>query len=71
MTAQDKAEILVDEMYNVDFYDDYGSNCMQYKHAKLCALRAVDEVLIIITSIYGTGHWQKFYEDVKTEIEKL
>lgn len=72
MTAKEKAEELVNRMYEVDAFDDYNNISMQYSHAKLCALIAVDE---IITALEG-NHWQNrmimdYYLEIKQEIEKL
>ena len=72
MTAKEKAEELVNRMYNVDSHDDYDEISMQYGHAKICALIAVDEILIALEG----NHWQNrlmmdYYEEIKQEIEKL
>jgi hypothetical protein len=72
MTAKEKAEELVNRMYNVDSTDDYDEISMQYGHAKICALIAVDEILIALEG----NHWQNrlmmdYYEEIKQEIEKL
>lgn len=44
---------------------------VQLNIAKHAALIAVDEILILVTAMDGKGHWQKYYEEVKNEIEKL
>jgi hypothetical protein len=72
MTAKEKAEELVYKMYYIDSPDDYDEISMQYSHAKLCALIAVDEILIALEG----NHWQNrlmmdYYEEIKQEIEKL
>jgi len=72
MTAKEKAEELVNRMYEVDAFDDYNNISMQYNHAKLCALIAVDEILTALEQ----NHWQNrmiidYYLEIKQEIEKL
>jgi hypothetical protein len=47
MTPKDKANELVDKMYNVDFHDDAREIAMRYPHAIKCALIAVEEILNI------------------------
>lgn len=39
--------------------------------AKQCALIAVNEILITISSIDNSGYEQQFYENVKQEIDSL
>jgi len=72
MTAKEKAEELVNRMYNVDSHDDFQDISMQYNHAKQCALIAVREILEALEE----NHWQNrlmmnYYCEVKQEIEKL
>ena len=63
MTTKDKAKDLVDKMKLCLFSDgDYD--------AKQCALIAVDE-LIKETSFEVTNIRQRYYQEVKQEIEKL
>ena len=72
MTPQEKAEELldkylsIDETYNVDlFCDECG---MSYEAAKYCALIAVAEV---ITESMDNEYSEKYWQEVKQEIEKL
>ena len=69
MTAKEKAEELVNRMYNVDSHDDYDEISMQYGHAKICALIAVDEILLA-TGLETKGRFE-FYLEVKKKIEQL
>lgn len=77
MTPKEKAEELVIKMYNVDSIDYFDELSMQYKHAKQCAIIAVDE---IINNFWERTNGQMFYteyraveyyQEVKKEIEKL
>jgi len=70
MTPKEKAEELVDKMYNIDFNDDAREIAMRYPHAIKCALIAVDEIINVIEENcleYDDNYWQ----EVKKEIEKL
>jgi hypothetical protein len=67
MTPKEKAEELVDKMYNIDFNDDAREIAMRYPHAIKCALIAVDEILLHI----GTNSESHVWIKVKHEIEKL
>lgn len=77
MTPKEKALELVDKMYNVDFHDDAREISMRYPHAIKCALIAVDEILDALVSeriSYGGEYRYEesdYWEEVKTEIEKL
>lgn len=42
---------------------------VQLNIAKHAAIIAVDEILILVTAMEDKGHWQKYYEEVKNEIE--
>lgn len=66
MTPKEKAEELVNKMYNVDYFDDYDIPYISYKYAKQCALIAVDYVLNYCHAEH-IEYWQK----VKQEIELL
>ena len=69
MTPKEKAEELVDRMYNVDFHDDAREIAMRYPHAIKCALVAVDEILNEYWS-HDTKR-RDWWQEVKREIEKL
>jgi hypothetical protein len=86
MTPREKAEELVNKMYEVDAFDDYNEISMQYSHAKQCAFIAINELMkaphdtnpyssLISSDAEDTSwFWDKFDEywnDVKDEIEKL
>jgi hypothetical protein len=77
MTPKEKAKELVETFENYasglnnDVFDDY--ECL--KNAKQCALIAVDEILENF-GFHENKHYTnygaiEFYEEVKTEIEKL
>ena len=61
MTPKEKAEELYFKMYDVYGYDDYRLRAIK------CALITVDEILKII----HTNMEDKYWEEVKQEIEKL
>jgi hypothetical protein len=63
MPPKEKAKELVDKMLNEQSYSD------ELYDAKQCALIAVDEILLInkLQDIES----QKYWEEVKQEIEKL
>jgi hypothetical protein len=72
MTPKEKAQELVNKMYNVDAIDYFDGLSMQHKYAIRCALISVDEILNHHSqeqSLYriDTYYWQQ----VKKEIEKL
>jgi hypothetical protein len=69
MTPKEKANELVDRMYNVDFHDDAREIAMRYPHAIKCALVAVDEILNEYWS-HDTKR-RDWWQEVKQEIEKL
>jgi hypothetical protein len=80
MTPKEKANQLVDRMYNVDFHDDAREIAMRYPHAIKCALIAVDEMLIVAMKYHNKMTWEQrksieqgvqYYMQVKQEIEKL
>lgn len=68
MKAIEKAEEIVDKMYNIDFNDDAREISMRYPHAVKCALIAVDEML----KTNWINVWEKdYWEQVKQEIKAL
>ena len=69
MTPKEKANELVDKMYNVDFHDDAREIAMRYPHAIKCALVAVDELLSLCWN--GNKAAMEYWQQVKQEIEKL
>ena len=77
MKAKEKANELVDKMYDVDSTDDYGELTMNYKHAKKCALIAVDEIIKALNDdIYIQGETDidshiNYWQEVKQELKNL
>jgi hypothetical protein len=74
MTAKEKANELVDKMYNVDFHDDAREIGMRYPHAIKCALVAVDEIISTVNMCIpylNEETYVKYWQEVKNEIEKL
>ena len=78
MTPEEKAKELVDKMYMLD--DPNGNYPMCFDIAKECSLVAVDEILDVTKRpTYNQDNWNeitgfrydKFWEEVKHEIEKL
>jgi hypothetical protein len=69
MTPKEKANELVDKMYNVDFHDDAREIAMRYPHAIKCALVAVDEIINEYWS-HDTKR-RDWWKDVKQQIKKL
>lgn len=76
MTQKEKATELVNKFL---LYSDYGELKNMYfkiKNAKQCALIAVDEMQLVITSLWKAAgineqHRSTYLEEVKQEIEKL
>ena len=62
-SPKDKAEELVDKMYNVVCGGNYD--------AKQFALIAVDEIQDFITKYNNPFEYFKYWDEVKNEIEKL
>jgi len=74
MTPKEKANELVDKMYNVDFHDDAREIAMRYPHAIKCALVAVDEIISTVNMCIpylNEETYVKYWQEVKNEIEKL
>jgi hypothetical protein len=73
MTPKEKAQELVNKMYNVDAIDYFDGLSMQHKYAIRCALIAVDEMLDFRNKLYmNEGSLvHKYLFEVKQEIEKL
>jgi len=70
MTPIEKAQELVNKMFNCDKSTPEESMAMLLIHAKQCALIAVDEIINVIEDNcleYEDNYW----EEVKTEIKKL
>ncbi len=71
MTPKEKAL----ELYN--YYEqlgrDFTRGISMKEFAKLCALRAVDEILDVIVTIYDYDFEKlnPYWEEVKKEIEKI
>jgi hypothetical protein len=60
MTPKEKANELVDKMYNVDFHDDAREIAMRYPHAIKCALVAVDEIMKFPKTLLYTMNIHRF-----------
>jgi hypothetical protein len=72
MTPQEKAIELLSKMYSVDEWDDYNDPTMSYKHAKKCALIAVDEIIKTFRKdLPEIGLGKGFWGEVKNEMKKL
>ena len=73
MTPREKAKELFDKMYNSK--DQLRKYPMCFDTSKQCALIAVDEILDLNLGLSNCdeGNWaiDKFYLEVKQEIEKL
>lgn len=73
MTPKEKAQELVEKMFNVDLQCDNEAMCMLYPHAIKCALIAVEEMLDFRNALYinegSLAH--EYLLEVKHEIEKL
>jgi len=67
MTPKEKAKELVDKYLNADYMQ------LSIYVAKECALIAVDEIIdaILIIYDYDFESLNKYWQDVKQEIEKL
>jgi hypothetical protein len=80
MKPKEKAIELVDKMgfstsYTIDNTSGQSTPIYKNQYAKQCALIAVDEILNAITfNMYDEDAYNKedkYWQDVKTEIEKL
>ena len=73
MTPKEKAKELVDKYYYL--FSVELENTIDYREAKQCALIAVDEILDLNLGFSNCdeNNWviEKFYLEVKQEIEKL
>jgi len=67
MTPKDKARDLVDK------FTDIEDGEMYIGKAKQCAIIAVDEIInsVVITDLKTAQNQFNYWEEVKTEIEKL
>lgn len=65
MTAKEKAKELVDKMLNQQSYSE------ELYDAKQCALIVVDEIFNNDNAFIQTKLQNKYWEEVKQEIEKL
>jgi hypothetical protein len=72
MTPKDKANDLVNNMFNCDNSTPEKSMAMLLIHAKQCALIAVDETLRALHfNVWINVEEIKYWKEVKQEIEKL
>jgi hypothetical protein len=74
MTPKEKAQELVNKMFNCDKSTPEESMAMLYPHAKQCALIAVDEIINTLKTMHKYMVFPKqviYWQEVKTEIEKL
>ena len=72
MTPKEKAQELIDKMYDVD----KSSGSILFYEAKQCALIAVDEILnefdhSALNDEDYEAYKMKYWQEVKQEIEKL
>ncbi len=65
MTPKEKAEELVDKMYQHQWRKD----TVEFRNAKRCALIAVDEIIDLVKHIDVDS--EDYWNEVKQEIEKL
>ena len=74
MTPKEKAKELVDKFARIDGYED-SIDLSKCEYEKQCALIAVDEILDLNLGLSNCdeNNWDidKFYNEVKQEIEKL
>ena len=70
-SPQEKAKELTEKMFNVDLNCSKESMCMLYPHALLCAQIAIEELLEESNAIDGNYNRENYWNQVKTEIEKL
>jgi hypothetical protein len=70
MIPKEKAEELVDKFKNYVSQKDFFGDNVEFKNAQQCALITVDEILAADMFIM-TEEQEKYWEQVKTEIEKL
>jgi hypothetical protein len=79
MTPKEKAIELLSKMYSVDEWGDYSDPSMSYRHDKICALIAVEEMIKELDELLegdertsaGDYYLWEYYKEVKQEIEKL
>jgi hypothetical protein len=69
MTPKEKAEELVNKMYQVD--DVMGNYPMCFDTAKQCAIIALDKILDVIDRDMNYQNVYAYFLEVKQEIEKL
>jgi len=74
MTSKEKANELYNKFYNTDSHGN--SVKVRESLAKHCALLAVDEILSLMVKFHGRHiednlHEISYWQEVKTEIEKL
>lgn len=68
MTPKEKAEQLVDKFMAIKSMKLSDYSLIYYPFAKLCALVAVDEILI---AVFNIPKREKYWKEVKQELEKL
>ena len=70
MDAKKKAYDLVNSYMRVKIYRDGESFYMTYYSARMCAIKAVDEVLLVLQSQVGSTHIAvyDFWEQVRKEL---
>jgi hypothetical protein len=74
MTAQEKADELIDKMYYVGRYDDKEdyNPAMAWERAKQCALIAVKEIINSRPAITDSQvEYNKYWNDVKSELQSF
>ena len=74
MTPKEKAKELVEKFIEyADIWDYTNDQPLPFDATKKCALIAVDEILSLSNDIWGKQYIEtmKYWQQVKTEIEKL
>lgn len=73
MTPKEKANELANAMFNGSVFDYKGKEELrkEQNRAKQCALKAVDEILNVLWDNGTSSNYYKYWQEVKSEIEKL
>ena len=70
MTPKQKASDLINSYMRVKIYLDGESFYMTYYSARMCAIKAVEEILVVLQSPVGLGHIdvEEFWGQVRKEL---
>jgi len=70
MDAKQKASELINSYMRVKIYTNNESVYMTYYSARMCAIKAVDEILLVLQSPVGVSHIAvyEFWEQVRKEL---